>query len=133
MAAAGEATAAAAGGATATVLFITCGIGGRICGDGCTGGRVCIVVVVDGDPAACVLPTLRIWYCPFSVLTKRCPCCPVGIPWPGLSPCNVCSGTDNGVIPGWFMRMFLPAMPVVSALGAVGCPGPAILNMPGAC
>ena len=71
---------------------------------------VCMVVVVDGDPAACVLVTLTIWYCPFSVLTKRCPCCPVGIPWPGLSPCSVCSGTDNGVIiPGWFMRMFLPA------------------------
>ena len=124
----------AAGGASATVgRLMTCGIGARICGDCCTGGRVCIVVVVDVDPAACVLPTFRIWYCPFSVLTRRCPCCPVGMPWPGLSPCSVCSGTDSGVIPGWFMTMFLPEMPVDSARGWAGCPGPAILSMPGAC
>ena len=28
-------------------------------------------------------PTLRIWYWPVSVLTRRWPGVPVGIPWPG--------------------------------------------------
>ena len=59
-----------------------------------TAGCSCWAVVTTVCCCCCPGgPTRSIWYCPVSVLTSRCPGCPVGIPCPAWSPWRVDRGT----------------------------------------
>ena len=63
-------------------------------------------------------PTRRIWYWPFSVLTRRWPGWPVGIPWPAWRPWRVERGTViwapgwPGRAPFWRMTRFCSPAPL---------------------
>lgn len=43
---------------------------------------ICGLLTDDTTLLFDALGNLTIWYCPVSVLTKRWPACPVGMPWP---------------------------------------------------
>ena len=75
--------------ATGWVGSLMAGAAAAAAGGVAAGGRAadCCWAAAGWAPAAAGVapggPTLRIWYWPVSVLTRRWPGVPVGIPWPG--------------------------------------------------